>query len=158
MFWIENFKFLFSVKKGNSSNVDNTQKPIIKSKGGGVTGSGNITVTGNGNTIQAGDITNNVANITNNIDYQKNYDLEGERLKTLFKEFNPTTASEAEFNTLFTKLNDVEREYNNLPPHLLKQNENFPKAWQCAIILLINWREKHNKDTTVLEGMKTRYQ
>ncbi len=140
MFWIENFKFLFSVKKGNSSNVDNTQKTIIKSKGGG-------------NAIHVGN-----TNITNNIDYQKNYDFEVRPCRQLLEQFNPIAASEAEFNTLFTKLNDAEREYNNLPPHLLKQNENFPTVWQSAIILLIKWREKHNKDTTVLEGMKTRYQ
>lgn len=147
MFWIENFKFWFSVKKGNSSNVDNTQKTIIKPKG-----DGNIIVTGNGNAIQAGDI-----NITNNTDYQTNYTLEIERLAPLVTNFNPTAASEAEFNTLFAKLNDVETVYCKIQPSSI-QNENFPQVWQSAIMLLVEWRKRHNKDTTVLEGMKTRYQ
>ena len=92
MFWIENFKFWFSFKKGKSSNVDNTQKTIIKSKG-------NTYATNVGNTTTI-----------NNIDYQKNYDFEVRPCRQLLEQFNPIAASEAEFNTLFAKLNDVERE------------------------------------------------
>lgn len=138
---IKNFTVRLSVKKGNSSNVDNTGNTIIKSKG-------NTYATNVGNTTTI-----------NNIDYQKNYEFEVLKLQPLCEKFNPITALEAEYNALFTKLNDVDREYNNLlPQHLLKQNENFPQVWQSAIMLLVEWRKRHNKDTTVLEGMKTRYQ